>query len=64
MLLADFSMKLEANKLLLDVTEACRDVEHFTAQTTLDDYLASELLRAATLSAAENRRVLFEGHGD
>jgi uncharacterized protein with HEPN domain len=47
MLLADFSMKLEANKLLLDVTDACRDVEHFTAQTTLDDYLASELLRAA-----------------
>jgi hypothetical protein len=63
MLLADFSMKLEANKLLLDVTEACRDVKHFTAQTTLD-CLASELLRAATLSAAENRRVLFEGHGD
>lgn len=40
-------MKLEAKKRLLDVTEARRDEEHFTAQSTLNDYLGSELLRSA-----------------
>ncbi|HEX6564495.1 MAG TPA: HepT-like ribonuclease domain-containing protein, partial [Chthoniobacterales bacterium] len=40
-------MKLEAKKLLLDMADACRNVEQFTTQSTLNDYLASELLRSA-----------------
>jgi uncharacterized protein with HEPN domain len=41
------SMKLEAKKLLFDIVAACDEIERFIAGKTLDDYLASELLRAA-----------------
>jgi len=40
-------MKLEAKKLLFDVIKACCEVEAFTAGKAYDDYLASEMLRAA-----------------
>jgi uncharacterized protein with HEPN domain len=40
-------MKLEAKKLLFDLIAACSDVAQFTAGRALEDYLASELLRAA-----------------
>ena len=44
---AGSSMKLEAKKLLFDVIKACCEVEAFTAGKAYDDYLASEMLRAA-----------------
>jgi uncharacterized protein with HEPN domain len=40
-------MRLEAKKLLFDIVAACDEIERFTAAKTLDDYLASEMLRAA-----------------
>jgi uncharacterized protein with HEPN domain len=40
-------MKLEAKKLLLDVIEACQDIEEFTGQIAQNEYLTNEMIRAA-----------------
>jgi uncharacterized protein with HEPN domain len=47
-------MKLEAKKLLFDLIEACGHIEQFTASKSLDDYLASELVRGAVERKLEN----------
>ncbi len=41
-------MRPESRKYLHDVREACRKLEDFTRSSSLDDYLANEMLRAAT----------------
>src|SRR5688500_6887766 len=40
-------MQSEAQKYLFDIREACRKLEEFTKDCSLDDYLANEMLRSA-----------------
>jgi uncharacterized protein with HEPN domain len=52
-------MKLEAKKLLLDVIQACRDVERFTARKAFNDYLEDGMLRAAVEPSSRSSAKLF-----
>lgn len=40
-------MRPESRKYLYDIQEACRKLDDFTRDQSLDDYLASEMLRSA-----------------
>mgnify|MGYP001594425663 CR=1 FL=1 len=40
-------MRPDSRKYLYDIQTACRKLEGFTRDRTLDDYLANEMLRSA-----------------